>query len=159
MGIFETAGRDETPDRPQSMLEGAAAGIVGAMAMTGIREFATAMGWVRLTPPEDIARNPARSLVARIPPERREAVVEAAHWMYGAMGGAAFGLLPRQWRRRLWVGPLYGLATWAVFQAVLAPALGLEHADGRPLAEKAVLIADHLVYGLVVSEPLATVTG
>jgi hypothetical protein len=159
MAIFGAMGRDDTPDRPQSMLEGAAAGAVGAMAMTGIREFATAMGWVALTPPEDIAKNPARSLVARIPPERREAAIEAAHWAYGAMGGAAFGLLPRPWRRRLWVGPVYGLAAWAFFQAVLAPALGLEHAEERPLSEKAVLIADHLVYGLIVSEPLATVSG
>jgi uncharacterized membrane protein YagU involved in acid resistance len=159
MGIFEAMGRNETPDRPQSMLQGAAAGTVGAMAMTGIREFATAMGWVQLTPPEDIARNPARSLVARIPPQRREAAIELAHWAYGGMGGAAFGLLPRTLRRRLWVGPLYGLATWAFFQTVLAPALGLQHAEERPLSERAVLIADHLVYGLIVSEPLATVTG
>jgi hypothetical protein len=159
MAIFGAAGRDDTPARPRAMLGGAAAGIVGAMAMTGIREFASAMGWVELAPPEDIARNPARSLVARIPSERREAAVEAAHWAYGAMGGAAFGLLPRSWRRRLWVGPVYGLATWAFFQAVLAPVLGLGHAEDRPLAERAVLIADHLVYGLVVSEPLAAVTG
>jgi len=159
MGIFEDEGRKDTPPRAHAMLEGAAAGIVGAMAMTGIREFAGAMGWVELTPPEDIAKNPARSLMDRIPSERREAVVEAAHWVYGALGGAMFGLLPKPWRRRLWVGPLYGLTTWAVFQAVLAPALGLTHAEARPMAERAVLIADHLVYGLVVSEPLAAVTG
>ena len=35
MGIFETAGRVETPDRPQSMLEGAAATIGFAVAGYG----------------------------------------------------------------------------------------------------------------------------
>jgi hypothetical protein len=145
--------RRETPERPRSLAEGAAAGTVGAMAMTGMRQFATSMGWVRITPPEDIAQSQAGPLLARVPPERRAAVIEAAHWAYGAMGGAAFGALPRAWRRRLWVGPAYGLATWAFFQTVLAPALGLAHAEDRPLSERAMIIGDHLLYGLVVAEP------
>jgi hypothetical protein len=145
--------RRETPERPRSLAEGAAAGTVGAMAMTGMRQFASAMGWVQITPPEDIARHQAGALLARVPPERRAAVIEATHWAYGALGGAAFGALPRAWRRRLWVGPAYGLATWAFFQAVLAPALGLAQANDRPLSERAMLLGDHLLYGLVVAEP------
>ena len=43
MGLFQSEGREDTPARPYAMLGGAAAGVVGAMAMTGIREFAGAM--------------------------------------------------------------------------------------------------------------------
>jgi uncharacterized membrane protein YagU involved in acid resistance len=162
MAIDETAARLmrkvpgvhlETPPAPRSIAEAAFAGVVGAMAMTAVREFAGAMGWVKLTPPEDVVQSQAGSLLARVPDGRREAAVELLHWSYGAMGGAMFGALPRSWRSRLWVGPVYGLAAWAFFQAVLAPALGLEHADERPAAERATLVVDHLLYGLIVAEP------
>jgi hypothetical protein len=162
MAIDEAAARlvraipgvhPETPEAPRSVAECAFAGVVGAMAMTGVREFATSMGWVKLTPPDDVAKTKAGSLLARLPEGRREAAIELLHWGYGAMGGAAFGALPRSWRSRLWVGPAYGLAVWALYQAVLAPALGLAHANDRPAAERATLIADHLLYGLIVAEP------
>ncbi len=39
-------------------------------------------------------------------------MIEAAHWAFGAGGGAAFGALPRDWRRRRWAGPVYGLVVW-----------------------------------------------
>jgi hypothetical protein len=48
-------------------------------------------------------------------------MIEAAHWAFGAGGGAAFGALPRTLRRR-WLGPLYGWAVW----------LGLSSWEARP---------------------------
>ena len=63
-----------------------------------------------------------------------------------------FTVLPKVVRRRAWAGPIYGLLTWAVFEALIAPALGLTQAKKPRMAERAALAADHLLYGLVLSE-------
>jgi hypothetical protein len=44
--------------------------------------------------------------VGRLSPEHGGALTELAHWAYGCMGGAAFGLLPARLRRHSWSGPL-----------------------------------------------------
>jgi hypothetical protein len=45
----------------------AARGAVGAMAMTGVRTFAGALGIVEETPPEAIAKEAAASLLSAVP--------------------------------------------------------------------------------------------
>jgi hypothetical protein len=54
--------------------------------------------------------------------------------------------------RRRWAGPIYGLLIWLGFELGLAPLLGLREARERRLVERAALAADHLLYGLVLSE-------
>jgi hypothetical protein len=127
-------------------------GAIAAMAMTGMRAFTVDMGVVEQSPPQAIFKQRARGLIRRVPRNRRRAAVELAHWAYGAAGGVVFGLLPRQLRRRAWAGPVYGLVTWVGFEAALAPALGLTQAKKLRLGERAALAADHLLYGLVLSE-------
>jgi hypothetical protein len=127
-------------------------GAIAAMAMTGMRAFTVDMGVVEQSPPQAIFKQRARGLIRRVPRNRRRAAVELAHWGYGAAGGVVFGLLPRQLRRRAWAGPVYGLVTWVGFEAALAPALGLTQAKKLRLGERAALAADHLLYGLVLSE-------
>jgi len=129
------------------------AGVVGSMAMTGVRELATALEWVEETPPEAIAKEAAPGLMLRLPENHEKAVVEIMHWAYGGFGGAVFGLLPRSWRKHIWTGPAYGLLMWTFFQSVIAPALGLAHAERSRSTERAVLIADHLLYGFILAEP------
>jgi hypothetical protein len=77
-----------------------------------------------------------RSLLRRAPRKQRRGFVEAAHWAFGASGGAAFGALPRSVRGHPWAGPLYGLVVWLGFELGLAPVLGLSQAKrarpGRP---------------------------
>ena len=77
---------------------------------------------------------------------------ELLHWAVGAMGGAGYALLPGALRRRdmVW-GPAYGMAILGAFETIGAPALGLQRPGGR-IAERAALAADHLVYGLVLTE-------
>jgi len=70
----------------------------------------------------------------------------------GAAGGVQFALLPESVRRQPWAGPVYGLVLWLGFEAVLAPALGLKQAGKPRPAERLALAADHLLYGLVLSE-------
>ena len=141
------------PDRRREVLHAALRGAIGAMAMTGMREFTVEAGIVEQTSPQAIAKQRrARGLVRRISRSRRRAAVELAHWSYGTIGGAGFGLLPDGLRRRRWAGPAYGLASWLAFELGVAPLLGLAQAGKvRPL-DRAALLADHLLYGLLLSE-------
>jgi hypothetical protein len=142
----------DAPEAQGRIAHGALRGAVAAMAMTGMRVFAVNVGLVEEPPPRAIMRQRARRLLRLLPRQQRPAWIELAHWGYGAAGGAAFAALPDEARLRPWSGPLYGLLTWAGFEAVLAPLLGLEQAKKpRPL-ERLTLAADHLLYGLVLSE-------
>jgi hypothetical protein len=127
-------------------------GAIAAMAMTGMRAFTQSLGLVQQAPPQAIVRQRARGLIRRVPRRRRRAVVELMHWSYGAAGGVAFGTLPDGLRRRPWAGPGFGLATWLGFELGVAPLLGLKQARQVRPVERAALAADHLLYGLVLSE-------
>ena len=127
-------------------------GAIAAAAMTGMRAFTVDVGLVDQTPPQAIAQQRAKGLLRRVPRGRRRAAIEVAHWTYGAVGGAAYAMLPQQIRRRPWSGPAYGLLVWAGFELCLAPVLGLKQAKKPRPVERAALAADHVLYGLVLSE-------
>ena len=120
-------------------------GVIGAMAMTGVRVFAVHAG-----------PHPRGPAVAAGAQARRGArarwKVELVHW---AMGGALRDRLraaARDIRRRAWSGPVYGLLVWLGFDAVVAPALGLTERDWPKGRERAVFVADHLLFGFVLNE-------
>jgi hypothetical protein len=127
-------------------------GTIAAAAMTGMRAITVDLGLVDQTPPQAIASQRARGLLKRVPRGRRRAAIELAHWTYGAAGGAAFAVLPQPLRRKPWAGPAYGLVVWLGFELCLAPVLGLKQARRQRPVERAALAADHLLYGLVLSE-------
>ena len=140
--------------RVGDVLSGAAWGTVGSMAMTGMRVITTELGVVEQTPPQAVGRQRARgmrALLRRAPRKQRRGLIEAAHWTFGAGGGAAFGALPPQVRRRRWAGPAYGLVVWLGFELGIAPALGLSQAKRVRPVDRLGLAADHLLYGLVLS--------
>ena len=120
--------------------------------MTGMRAFTAGVGLVDQTPPQAIAkqRRAARSGSSRA--SGRRAAIELMHWGYGAVGGAAFGVLPDEIRRRRWSGPIYGLVVWLGFELGVAPVLGLSQAKEPRPVDRAGLAADHLLYGLVLNE-------
>ena len=122
------------------------------MAMTGMRVVTVNTGIVKQTPPEAIIKQKARGLLRRVPRNRRRTAIELAHRGYGAVGGAAFGMLPERIRLARWSGPAYGLLVWFGFEAGIAPVLGLAQAGKPRPAERLALAADHLLYGLVLSE-------
>ena len=121
------------------------------MAMTGLRRLTTGFGLVEEPPPSEIAREGVPGLLARIPPDHRDEAIELAHWGYGALAGAAYGLLPASLRRGTWAGPAYGLGIWALFELVVAPAFGVRTSSERSVAERAALAADHVLYGAIVA--------
>jgi uncharacterized membrane protein YagU involved in acid resistance len=127
-------------------------GLIAAMAMTGVRVFAVNAGLIREDPPKRLVREQARGLLRSVPRRRRRTVIELVHWAMGAAFGVVFGLLPDELRRRAWAGPVFGLLVWFGFEAGAAPALGLRKAEWPDATERAVFIADHLLFGLVLSE-------
>jgi uncharacterized membrane protein YagU involved in acid resistance len=127
-------------------------GVIGAMAMTGVRVFAVHAGLIREDPPSRLTRKQARGLLAKVPRKRRRTFVELVHWAMGGLFGIVFGLLPEAVRRRAWSGPVYGLVVWVGFDAVVAPALGLTERDWPKGRERAVFVADHVLYGFVLNE-------
>ena len=143
-GIGEAGGGE--------VLHSTARGIVGAMAMSGMRVVMQHGGLIKRTPPQAIARERARGLMRSVPRKRRPVVVELIHWSVGAMGGAAFGLLPEKIRSAPWSGPVYGVAILLSYEFGAAPMLGLSHARRWNTQERVAFLADHLVYGLVLNE-------
>jgi hypothetical protein len=130
----------------------AISGAVGAMAMTGMRTFTADLGLVRETPPQSIAkkRRPT-GVLSYVPKSRRRAFVELMHWSVGVTGGAIFGLMPDALRRTPWFGPVYGLGILLSYDFGIAPLLGLKQARRPKATEQAALIADHVLYGLILA--------
>jgi hypothetical protein len=133
-----------------AIARGAARGTVAAMAMTGMRRMTTGLGLLEKPPPERMATEGVPGLFAHVPPNLREEAIELAHWAYGASAGAAFGMLPDAARRGRFAGPLYGVAIWAVFEVVVRRLFRLDEPRRKPV-ESAVLLADHVLYGVVVA--------
>jgi hypothetical protein len=135
-----------------SATRAAARGVVGSLAMSGLRRFAADLELLEKTPPEAIAERPARGLMRRVPPRRRSAAVHVIHTLVGAAGGLGFGLVPDGVRRRVWAGPAWGVAIWLSYETVAAPVLGLRHSGRERVTEHLLFLLDHLVYGYVLSE-------
>jgi hypothetical protein len=127
-------------------------GTIGAMAMSGMREFTYYLGLVDETPPQRLARLSARGLMKKVPRKRRPAAIEALHWSVGALGGLIYGLVPQSLRKTPLSGPVYGVLIWVGFDTAIGPLLGAKRGDWPKHRERAALIADHLLYGYVLSE-------
>ena len=123
-------------------------GVLGAMAMTGMRRVTTDLGLVQKPPPERIATEGVPGLFRRVAPEHRETAIELFHWGVGAVGGMGFGILPATLRRRRWAGPAYGLAILGFFEAAIVPQLGVGAKD-QTFSERLALAGDHVLYGIV----------
>lgn len=136
----------------KEVLHAAGRGAVAAMAMTGMRAFTVSAGIVEQTPPQAIVKQRARGLLALVPRKRRRAAIEVFHWGYGAAGGAAFGVMPDELRRRPYAGPVFGLVIWLGFEMGVAPLLGLSQSKRPRPVDRLGLAADHLLYGLVLNE-------
>ena len=130
-------------------------GLVGAMAMSGMRRTTTSLGLLEKVPPEEILGEEIPEVVRALPEDRKTVVVELMHWTYGAAAGAVFGLLPDRVRRARGAGPIYGLVVWLGFELVIGPALGVSSARRHSVASRSALAADHVLYGIVVAGQLA----
>ena len=129
------------------VLHSALRGTIAAAAMTGMRALTVSLGLVQEPPPQAIAER--GGLLEHVPPDRRRAAIELAHWAYGAAGGVVYAFLPDRLRCSLPIGLAYGAGSWAVFEAVVAPRIGQKREGGRQ--QDLALLADHLLYGGVLA--------
>ena len=139
----------------RSVLSGGARGVVGAMAMTGLRQLTPGVGLLERTPPQQVVSDQVPSLVRPLSEEHEKALLEVVHCGYGFLTGAAFGALPRSLRAARLAGPAYGIAVWLVYELAIAPALGIEVAPRRTVSTRAMLVLDHVLFGVVVAGQLA----
>ncbi len=141
----------------ERIANGVVRGIVAAMAMSAVRQVTTSFGLVQQTPPDAILKQRALGILVRSPTlayfvaKRQVALVELAHWAYGAGGGAAFALLPSWLLRKPWIGPAYGVATWLAFELSIAPVLGLAQARRIRPIERLMFLGDHVLYGSILA--------
>jgi hypothetical protein len=155
-GTMTISGADDEAVRApgdvrRNVVRAGVRGLVAAMAMTGFRTVSGVVDPGQQSPPRAVVEKHGPRRVRRLPPPQREAITELAHWAYGMGCGALFGLLPRSVRAHRLLGPGYGLAVWLVFDAAVAPMMGLR--DGRydrPIWRIGVAL-DHLLYGVVVA--------
>jgi hypothetical protein len=143
---------DPGEEKLSEIAHGALRGTIGAMAMTGLRSFTVSLGLVDEPPPRAILRQKSKGVFRVMPKRFRRAGQELFHWGFGAAGGAMFGLFPQKVRMQAWAGPVWGLGIWLVFEVAVAPALGLSQAKKLRPVDRVSLAADHLLYGLVLSE-------
>jgi len=121
------------------------------MAMTGLRRVTTGLGLLRKPPPEEIATEGVPGLFARIPPGKRGAAIELAHWSFGALASVGYGRLPRRILAHRASGPLYGLAIWALYEATLAPSFEAARTTDRTTGDRIALALDHALYGAIIA--------
>lgn len=136
--------------RLNTMVRTGTRGVIAAMAMSGLRQATTSLNLVQNSPPKSVMKKLAPGLLQRLPGNQHPALLAVAHWGYGLGAGLAFGAFPRHLRHRLWMGPLYGMALLVVFHVGIAPALRIEQRL-TDVPEQFALVADHLLYGIVVA--------
>ncbi len=135
-----------------ALAEGAIAGGIATVPMSGAMAAAGTAGVMGRQPPELIAD--AALTAAGVPAPSREAevsVAAVAHLGFGMAMGALFALLQRRLQPRtppVLNGIGFGLAVWAVSYRGWVPALGImpppeRDRPGRPAS----MITAHVVYG------------
>lgn len=142
----------------QDALRGAISGAVGTTLMSEILAFARTAGFFpRGIPQEQIGEGlqDKAGIGDALPEGAQEAGWITAHFMYGTVAGAVYGVLLGRLRLRaafVPAGAVLGLSLWALGFAGWAPLAGLYPAlgedDGRQVGAQ---VAAHLVYGGVTS--------
>ena len=137
-----------------NVFAGAAAGLLATVPMTIVMEALHERlpgEPPRPLPPREITE--AAAVKAGVSRELSERGVEeltlVAHFGYGALCGAVFGLIaPARPAAAVGTGILFGLGVWAGSYAGWLPATGLRHPPQYdPVARSGLMIAAHLVWG------------
>lgn len=120
------------------LVHGAIAGFCATMAMTiAMRALA------RELDPVDRYPLPPREIIQDLVPAGGRTMTVLAHFGFGALAGALYGLLPRRV-----TGLLYGPAVWAASYLGWVPAAHLlVPATRHPIQRNLLMIVVHLVWG------------
>jgi uncharacterized membrane protein YagU involved in acid resistance len=132
---------------------GALSGMIGALAMTGIRILLVETGMVSEPLPHKVERRLALriGIADHMGAHQEDLLAQGQHLALGATFGVGYSLLRRRLRLpSATAGPLYGLAVYAVNIVGIGPALDLTRApwkDEPPAVARQIFI--HLIYGFV----------
>jgi uncharacterized membrane protein YagU involved in acid resistance len=134
---------------------GVIGGAAGAALMWPLFEGAKRTGILEEAPPlrvvDEVAGAAAQATESGGPVARddRTAAAVGSHVLYGVVAGAFYGLIQDELRLPAVVGPLYGLALWAVGYVGWLPAAGVLPQPWRQRAGDALTpVAAHLAYGV-----------
>lgn len=132
----------------QDAVSGAIAGAMGTFAMTAAMERLQGLlprGQRYAMPPREVTERALERLKLDLHDRDLKTAALAAHFTYGALAGALFGLLGRRSRAS---GVRYGLLVWAASYLGWIPAAGLlTPATRHPLLRNLIMIAAHAVWG------------
>jgi len=135
--------------------EGFVAGVVATAVMTGFRVGAKQVGLMQGRPPHSEIVGRLRAITGHAPWGRRaERTATIAHYAFGGVAGAVYGVLgPR--RVRPAGGVAFAGALWAISYVGVFPRIGLMPSPSRDDNGRQVILAvDHLVYGLALDAVL-----
>lgn len=142
------------------LFTGSVAGLIATVPMTAAMEAIRRglPGHVPL-PPREVAIGLSRRVgltphIDHWGEPGRDAVTAVAHFGYGAMVGAIYGVVEPQLPRSVppaVKGAGYGLLVWVGSYFALLPALGITRPlRDRPVRQQTTLFASHLVWGAAV---------
>lgn len=140
------------PNPTHNLLKGALAGLIGGLIATAAKSAAE-----RVYPPRTHGEPEPPAVLAeklgqpKVETAQKKAVEESIHWGFGALAGAAYGVIAELYPQvTAKGGTTFGLALMTVTHEGALPALGLaatpEHQEGR---ERRSEMATHVVYGVV----------
>lgn len=126
------------------VMQGAVGGLAATAVMTGFFAVAQRRGQIGALPPRIIVN----SLLPSLPPALTAPVATVAHFGYGAVSGAAFGLAVKPSRRTIPMGVAHGLSVWAMGYEAWLPALKVfPHAHRDERSRAITILIAHIVYG------------
>ena len=141
--------KDDKLGLGSKLLIGGIAGFVGTMAMTAaMRRMHRRLPAGERYPltPREIIDSGAKQLGHPLPDEPARDATLAAHFLYGALAGAAIAAMNPDPRKK--TGAAAGLAVWLASYMGWIPAVGtLEPATKHPARRNGLMIAAHLVWG------------
>lgn len=147
------------------MLLGAVAGLTATIPMTVFWEAMhkrLAGEPPRPLPPREVVEGLAvKAGISRVMSERdMELAALGAHFGYGTLAGAAFGVVaPTQLSRSVAGGMLFGLGVWAVSYGGWLPATGIRHSPRYDVPTRTrLIVASHLVWGAAAGVVLSAIS-
>ncbi len=132
----------------RSLIRGAVAGASATVPMSAVMAGGERLHMLGEPPPRKITRAGVRAVNGSATGAEVDALSWASHFAFGAVMGAAYGLLVGDRRPSIASGILFGTAVWAVSYAGWVPALGIMPSPSRdrPLRPEVMLVA-HWAYG------------
>ncbi len=146
--------------RTRSLAKGLLAGLIGGLAATAAKNLAEKIYPPRTHGEPEPSEVLAEKLVSHpLHGTEKEVAVQAIHWGFGALAGAAYGALAEYYPQATAKdGAGFGMALASLTYQETLPAMGLSAAsEDQSAREKSSEMASHVIYGIVTETVRRTV--